>query len=238
MLYEELGLSLAKPEVISVVGAGGKTSLINALSRELKSLNKKVLSTTTTHILRPRDVDYFFLEKIKDDFIPRKGTITSYGSHLKDGKLVGKTMGAVDALIRRKIFDYTLIEADGSKGKPLKAPEKHEPVITSLSTMTIGVIGLDAIGQVLNDTNFHRAKQIGKITEKTVGEEMHIEDIVRILCHKEGTFKDSVGRKVLVLNKADTTQRIMAGKNIRDGLLDKERNIHVLICNINTKEFF
>lgn len=235
MIFERLGLNLIEPKVISVVGAGGKTSLIRQLSKELKSLDKKVLSTTTTQVFIPNNVDYFILKKIGEDFKPKEGTITSFASHIKNEKLIG-SLNEVDEIIIRNIFDYVLIEADGSKGKPLKAPAEHEPVITSLTSITIGVIGLDSIGQILNESNFHRAELISKLISKEIGQPLDIEDVINLLLHNDGTFKDSVGRKILVLNKADSIERIKKGKYIRNKLLD--RDIDILICNIDTKEFY
>lgn len=238
IIYEELGLSLEKPEIISLVGAGGKTTLIDELAKELKSLDRKVLSTTTTQIFEPENPDYFLLKKIEDNFKPENGTITSYGSLLRGGKLIGISLEEIENIIKRDIFDYILIEADGAKEKPLKAPGEHEPVITNLSTITIGVIGLDSIGKELNDLNFHRSDRIANIIRKEIGEKIDIKDIVNLLLDNEGTFKGSVGRRILILNKANSPTRIKAGKDIKNQLLLKDRSEDVLISNIKTKEFF
>ena len=44
-----------KPLVVSLVGGGGKTSLMFALASELRAEGMSVLVTTTTRILDPRD---------------------------------------------------------------------------------------------------------------------------------------------------------------------------------------
>lgn len=238
MIYDIIGLGLERPEVISIVGAGGKTSFINELSKELKSFNKKVLLTTTTQVFKPSNMDYYVLNKFDDDFKAKEGSITSYGSYVKDGKLIVKSIVEIEDIIKRNIFDFILIEADGAKRKPLKAPASHEPVITSLTSLTIGVIGLDSIGLILNDRNVHRADLVSGLVNKDLGQIIDSQDIVKIALDKEGTFKDSKGRKVLLLNKANSGQRVREGKNIRKKLQDKDKNIDVLICNIQSKEFF
>ena len=43
--------------------------------------------------------------------------------------------------------DLLLVEADGSRRRPLKVPAVHEPVIPSFADMVVGVIGLDCIGK-------------------------------------------------------------------------------------------
>lgn len=236
MIYDNLGLSLESPQVVSVVGAGGKTSLIESLGQELKFLEQKVLSTTSTQIFKPRDMDYFFLGEIHEGFEPRNGSITSYGDCVKDGKLIGPNIKEINKLVKRQIFDYILIEADGANRKPLKVPASHEPVISKLSTVTIGLIGLDAVGNILNDLSFHRWELISQMLNKEAGEIIDSNDIVRLILHKEGTFKDSIGRKILILNKADSASRIREGKIIRSKL--HREDMLVLVCNLQTKEFF
>lgn len=238
MIYEALDISLEKKEIISLVGAGGKTTLIDELAKELKSFNKRVLSTTSTQTFQLENPDYFLLEEIKDDFKAEKGTITSYGNHVKDGKLIGSSLEKIEDIIKRNIFDYVLIEADGSKRKPLKAPADHEPLVSNLTTITIGVVGLDSIGQELNDSNFHRAERIANIVKKEIGEKIDRQDIISLLVDNEGTFKGSVARKILLLNKADSPSRIRVGRDIKEQLLLCGIIKDVLISNIKTKEFF
>src|SRR5699024_6320534 len=159
------------------------------LARELKSFNKRILSTTTTQIFQPKDMDYFFLKEIKSNFKPKEGTITFYGHSVKNGKLIGGNIEEINDIIRKDLFDYVIIEADGSKRKPLKAPAEHEPVITRSSTMTIGVIGLDAVGQLINNANFHRAERMAKLIDKQEGDPITTEDITNLILQKNGTFK-------------------------------------------------
>ncbi len=46
----------------------------------------------------------------------------------------------------RKKADLTLIEADGARHLPCKAPAEHEPALLSSSDLVIGVTGLSALG--------------------------------------------------------------------------------------------
>ena len=49
-LYDALNIDLHVSELISLVGAGGKTFTMCRLAQELKAFGKKVLVTTTTNI--------------------------------------------------------------------------------------------------------------------------------------------------------------------------------------------
>ena len=44
--------------IISVVGAGGKSTLIRTLAERLSRRGRRVLVTTTTHIWKPEDGTY------------------------------------------------------------------------------------------------------------------------------------------------------------------------------------
>ena len=59
----------------------------------------------------------------------------------EDGKLVGLGREALDAIHRAGLFDIILVEADGSRGKPLKAPAPHEPVLPSKAACVVAVVG-------------------------------------------------------------------------------------------------
>ena len=54
-----INLNLKKGDVISIVGAGGKTTLLNYLSHKY-SIDNSVLMTTTTKIFTPLNYDYLY----------------------------------------------------------------------------------------------------------------------------------------------------------------------------------
>ena len=50
-----------------------------------------------------------------------------------------------------------LVEADGAARKPLKAPAAHEPVLPEPLDCCVAVVGLDSVGQPLDDGHVHRS---------------------------------------------------------------------------------
>ena len=235
-LYKELNIDLNKENIISVVGGGGKTTSIKVLSKELKDLGKKVLIATSTGIFIPErdDYDNLFIGSLPSDFNPMVGSITYYAEKTDDIKLKTRDISLIDEIIERNIFDVILIEADGSKGLPIKAPAAHEPVISKHTTITLGVIGLDSIGTIINDDNVHRSELFKKI----VGEEVKVVEpdaIIRLVYNENGLFKNSKGRKVLLLNKADSSFKIQQGISIRDNL--KESGIDIIVANMRTNTY-
>ena len=103
--------------VTSVIGSGGKTSLLAALARELSST---VVLTTTTHILPFAGVPLVTSDDAGDVVAALAGSrIVCVGSQAeKDGKLTAPELG-MDVLAA--LADHVLVEADGSRRLPLKA---------------------------------------------------------------------------------------------------------------------
>ena len=111
--------------VTAAVGGGGKTSLIWRLACEL-SENARVLITTTAHIFPPA------CETLLDPTPEQVRAAFAWGNLLAAGiPAEGGKLAEATALRGRysELADYVLIEADGSRGLPLKAPAAHEPAL-------------------------------------------------------------------------------------------------------------
>ncbi len=224
-------------EMIAFVGAGGKTTTMFALADELKSRGKRVLVTTTTAIFNPTEgYDYHFLGDMERSFQPEKATITVFGEKILANKLRGPGPMKLDEIWRSKIFDFILIEADGSKRKSIKAPRIGEPIIPNETTKTIGLIGMDSLGKKINDENVHRAELFLRVVDKKTEDILEETDIVKLVMHPQGLFKDSVGEKILILNKC-TGDRLALIENIKEILIEMGLE-NILIANINRREFY
>ena len=140
-ITEALQLRLPEHAVISVVGAGGKTSLIFAWARELASAGKNVVITTTTHMYRP--------ERMEEDGI----RIVVSDDPERPDKVSAPPAEVLDSL--RDTADVVLIEADGSRRMPLKWPADREPVIPDYTDVTVCVAGLSALGRRTADVVYN-----------------------------------------------------------------------------------
>ena len=76
-LSEALGLQ--RREMISLTGAGGKTTLMFRLAKELSLAGKKVITTTTTKILKPSNQESSHLFVSQDE-----GKIKEFVNHHLD----------------------------------------------------------------------------------------------------------------------------------------------------------
>jgi probable selenium-dependent hydroxylase accessory protein YqeC len=102
-------------------------------------------------------------------------------------------------------WDVVLVEADGSKHLPVKAPAEHEPVIPSHANIVLGCIGLDCLGKPLEERFVHRPSLFSLVTGCRAGEPIMVQHLINLILHPEGLFKASPERaqRIVVLNKAD-----------------------------------
>ncbi len=226
-------LGIRAREVISLVGAGGKTTLMFRLAKELSLCGKKVVTTTTTKILEPapEETRSLFIdpdeEKIKGfvrDHIDQYHHITLAHARLESGKLKGVSPNLVDGLWDSQGMDIIIIEADGAAGRPVKAPRENEPVIPTRTTLVVGILGVDGVEMELNDENVFQPERVSRITGIPAGEKLTEEAMALLMAHPEGIFKGtpSSSRVAAFLNKVDVPNGVAKAKSIAQKILDKK----------------
>lgn len=99
-----------------------------------------------------------------------------------------------------------LIEADGSRGKPLKAWAEHEPPIPSFVELVVQVVGLTGLGKSLSVEQVHRAEIFSRLSDLEIEETITPQALAKVLTHPDGGLKNvpANARKVALLNQADT----------------------------------
>jgi len=231
LLTSSLGL---KPrEMISLVGAGGKTTLMFRLAKELLLNGKRVVTTTTTKILEPISGETAFLfvdpdeEKLKQ-FVRRHleqyGHLTIASERIGSGKLKGVSPNLVDDLWSSCGMDYMIVEADGAAGRPVKAPRETEPVIPFCTTLVVAILGVDGVGEELNEGNVFQPERVSKMTGIEIGTKMTDEAMAVVMTHPEGLFKGapSSSRVIAFLNKVDVPNGRMKAKGVAEKILERK----------------
>lgn len=139
-------------KIISVAGAGGKTTMIHSLRDRYLAEGRSVLVTTTTKMYIEENTDISCsLESITASL--EKDSYCMAGSpSAESGKIAALPAHIMEAALQAA--DVVLIEADGAKHYPAKYPAAYEPVIYPGSTEVILVMGLDAIGRRVDETVF------------------------------------------------------------------------------------
>jgi len=205
---------LTSPEhrLITVIGAGGKTSLVGWLAEQKQMSDQRVIITTTTKIFPPRDVCIVLQDNGPDFFgrlyraLCKHGCVTAARRYdEKSGKLIGLDCYTVTLMHDSGMADAIIVEADGAAHKSLKAPAAHEPVIPLASDICIGIMGLDAIQRPLNEANVHRHEIFSKITRLAPGAPITPKHMVRIATAPNGLFKGTPpdSKMAILLNKSD-----------------------------------
>lgn len=136
---------------ISLTGGGGKTTFLIEFGEYLKKKGMSVLLTTTTKLASPEDVDYRVDHTACTvDEITKRGNICA-GSTLfapydrEKNKLVYPGHGSIERVY--SLFDVTIAEADGSRGRPVKIHSPRDPVIETMTSGVVAVVGLWALGK-------------------------------------------------------------------------------------------
>ena len=204
-------LRISVPSTVSIVGAGGKTS---TMQRIAESMGKKVIATTTTHISIEQAQAYpkhFRLNSREE--IPaiisecRKSAICVTGSS-SDGHRLNPIREDLFLEFNKHAHQegfVLLVEADGSKMLPLKAPGEHEPQIPEWTEQVIVCCGMQGIGVALDDDHVHRADLFAELIGISRGDPVTEDAVARMVSHPNGGLKGIPKDSwvSLILNQAD-----------------------------------
>lgn len=211
--------------VISLVGAGGKTTLMHHLAQRFVQSGMKTVVMTTTKIFRPRQ----FARTIEECRVFwRNGEYAVCGEEAPEGKLCAPKEAVLHALLEEA--DAVLIEADGAKCMALKAPAAHEPVILPESDIVIGVAGVQVLGETVEKACF-RAQHVQQVLRCGKEHRLTERDVAQILLSPEGTRK-SVGERTyyIAINKCDDAAWMDKGAEVARVLESRGHRRTVLLC--------
>lgn len=178
-----------RPGVTAFIGSGGKTTALYLLARELQTLGT-VLCTTTTHIRPPSHIPLLTA-------IPTRQALSAalrchrclcVGTPAEHNKL---TVPLIPIPCLAQIADYVLVEADGSRGLPLKAHLPHEPVIPPGTAQTIHLIGASGFHRPAREA-VHRSDlfcSLANITSQTPVTAPHAASVL---------LRENLGGKIFV----------------------------------------
>lgn len=226
-------LGLADSQIITFIGGGGKTSLMNTLRKEFASHGYPTLLTTTTHIMKPdflSDESYIENEDL--------GQLANIFTNLKKNTLPLAALGIPEKVVNsnvkwrspssdfcEKIAEFSkkfstknpykflkiLCEGDGSKRLPIKLPKDGEPVFFPKTDTVIGVIGLSCLGKPIKETLF-RYELLPNLTslDNYFIKSLQSTDIVttdflyRLCLSEKGLRKNITSQKFcIIFNQAD-----------------------------------
>jgi len=222
-------LRLDDGEIVAFVGGGGKTTAMFRLAEEIVEAGGRVITTTTTRIfaaqiaLAPRHFSAFEATRTQiEAALDKQGHVLITGPvNSNEGKASGVTPGLVESLRLIKDLAAILIEADGSRMRPLKAPADHEPVIPDVTTLVVPVVGVDALGAPLTNERVHRPELVRALIGAQEGETITPELVARVITHPQGGLKGvPAGARVIpLINKVETPEDLAAARETATLLL-------------------
>lgn len=156
-------LDIVPGDVVALIGAGGKTSIMVGLGYELAEMGWRVLATTTTRIgadqlsLMPQSLPYPVDSGEVSKALGAYRFVFLHGD-MRQGKVYGPPPEWISHLLDSVDSDVLLVEADGARGLPLKAPLPHEPVIPAGTSLVVLVASLSVLGQPLDEDHVYNAQ--------------------------------------------------------------------------------
>ena len=210
------------------------------LAHELSSAGLRVLTTTTTHIsedqarIAPASIGWNELGLL-DACLDRHRHCLLAGPPDGKGRIMGTPPDVITSLRGRAGVDIILVEADGSKSRPFKAPGEHEPVVPEATTILVPVAGIDSIGKPLDGKTVHRPEIAALLAAQPPGSTITSETLARVLAHPRGGAKQlpAGARLVPLLNRADTEADIRKAGNAAERLLASAVVDSVIISAMN-----
>ena len=216
-------------EGIALTGSGGKTTAMFQLARSLcGATGQPVILTASTHLhvdqikladshrVGEKPEDFAGIEDHLHGVILITGPIDGDRSRGLENDLISW----LHALCVRRALPL-LIEADGSRQHPLKAPAEHEPAIPEFVNMVVVVAGLSGLGKPLTQEFVHRPEIFSRLGGLSSGEPITPAALIRVLTHPAGGLKNipARARRHVLLNQADTPELLSIGGKMAQDLL-------------------
>jgi probable selenium-dependent hydroxylase accessory protein YqeC len=164
-------LGIEKGDIVAFVGAGGKSSAILQAASELGKAGMPVLVAPTTKMfVREADRVGRVLTSEDGDGLRSKVTeaLVEHGAVVAGSGILSKQrVGGVDPSWVPQLAPQngvTLVEADGSRRRPLKGTAAHEPLLPHGATLVVVVGGIRALGKPLSEERVHRLEVFSELT--------------------------------------------------------------------------
>ena len=244
-------LDMGSRELVALVGGGGKTSLLMALADERLRTGKRVVTTTTTKMWH-READrspHLVFTRLEPSWrMTLKAGLQSHGqvflarNPLDSGKVEGIDPSLIDEIYGEAWIDDIIVEADGSSGRPVKAPAEHEPVVPSSATVVVAMLGLEAIGEQIGPDMVFRTDLFATLTGTEPGQRLTPAVLSGLVSTREGLFRKcpSTARRIVFLNKRDLLKDDREAKRLAELILEKASNKvdRVVIGSILKREYW
>ena len=160
-----------KAKVITLIGAGGKTTSLLRLAEEISSQGYDVIQTTTTKVYPVKAKELWINPATPPPPSVQHPCFWYVQTEEKTGKWIGPKVETVDQALEveknNNIERFWIIEGDGARGLQLKCWAEHEPQIPASTECAVLLLRGDLWGKTLDDKVVHRAEYCLDLTGQT-----------------------------------------------------------------------
>ena len=236
-ILDDLGIACG--ESIAITGTGGKTTLLWFLAGSLKTRGNVVVSVTAK-MFPPEEPLYEQLLLDPDRYDPMDQPDHSIWLIAAGVTPAGKLLGITDsqALHLSSPNNYLVMEADGSRGLPLKMWYDHEPPVPPSASLTLGILPIRALGLPVSPETVYNFDDFSNFTGLKAGEAVTASLLADLILAPGGLFKNSKGRKILVINQCDDAEFLRQAELLCAAVLNHPRHheLTAIVC-MSLKEF-
>lgn len=191
-------LNLPEHPLISIVGAGGKTTTMYMLAGELARRGDRVITTTTTNIYFPGQgetdtlivaADTSTLLKMISAAWKQHRRVTVAGAPIGAGKLAGLQPDQPYELLMKSGANVVIVEADGARHLMIKAPAEHEPAVAPQTNTALLLMSAGAIHQPLSAEVAHRPERVAAVLGINQGDILTPDLVTSLMTSEQGGMK-------------------------------------------------
>jgi probable selenium-dependent hydroxylase accessory protein YqeC len=199
--------------VYTFVGAGGKTTAMKRVAAHLAGTGVKARLTTTTKV-GVDEFEAFLVSQVRDaaeleqalaDPAPTRLVVA--GNAPDRARYLGLQPTLIES-IRIGADAALLVEGDGSRQRPMKVPEGHEPVIPANTSTVFAVMGASAFDEPMDEMHCYNFQKALALVGRT-GSFFEAGKIACLAGDPEGCFKgvkSGMGFRLLV-NQGDLEEK-------------------------------
>ena len=224
-------MDIASGDMVCVMGAGGKATLMKRLIREMLDEPFPVIITSTTnlHALGGENSPPVLLsedgraelQSIVQDWSGR-GAVVWVEKKLPQDMFRGLEASQVEALHDSDFHGVMIVKTDGARKRLIKAPGPNEPVIPKGATHCILVLGLTAIGQKADDRIVHRMETVRTIAGLKAGEVIEPHHLARLASELDSypSRLPQNAKRILYLSHCSSKKALQDAQTIFEAIPD------------------
>jgi probable selenium-dependent hydroxylase accessory protein YqeC len=208
-------LGIKPAHCVSIMGAGGKATLMNRLADELNVLGRTVVLSSTTNYHRPKGLqpDQVLLTREVRDWPVRLAALGRRWNRLivlhhdlGSDMVKGVDVAAVRTIQERLPDAVVIVKTDGARKRWFKAPNQSEPVIPPWTQLCITVVNREILGQRLTQALVHRPERVAELTGLQLGDPITPQAVGAVLTHPQ-TYLPKIpagARRVVYISHAQS----------------------------------